>query len=51
MENAIIRRNHAAANASHTNLFVVLRLWSRDRLALADKRRGLFLTGAKLLVS
>ena len=40
MENAIIRRNHAGANASHTNMFVVLRLWSRDRLALADKRKG-----------
>ena len=48
MENATTRRNHAAANASHTNLFVVLRLWSRDRLALADKRKGVVSHGRKL---
>ncbi len=40
LENATNPRNHAAANASHTKLFVVLRLWSRDRLVLADKRKG-----------
>ena len=40
MENVTNPRNHAIANASHTNLFVVLRLWSRARLAIADKREG-----------